>query len=135
MLPTDIYLLKVNYRNTRTRCKICSKSVVLVFLFLTLNRFHTLIKCFHYWFWKGKFPFCVYLCFRFHHHHLHSHILPQRIPTPPFSSSSAPKSFTINSWMFSGNESATQSMLPSLFHSQSLRRGSDTLDHVARFIM
>ena len=78
-LPTDIYLLKVNNRNTRTRYEICSKSIVLLFLFLALNRFHTLIKCFYYWLWTRKFPFCVCLCFRFHHHHLHSHILPQRV--------------------------------------------------------
>ena len=47
--PDDIYLLKVNNRNTRTRCEICSKltifivksehisHLVLVFLLLTLN--------------------------------------------------------------------------------------------------
>ena len=32
--PAGIYLLKVNNRNTRTKCEICSK--------LTLNIFHTL---------------------------------------------------------------------------------------------
>ena len=46
------YMFKVNNRNTRTRCKICSKSTVknperrhwrvLVSLMLTLNMFHTL---------------------------------------------------------------------------------------------
>ena len=50
--PVGIYLLKVNNRNTRTRCEICSKltikipeqrqnrhisHLVLVFLLLTLN--------------------------------------------------------------------------------------------------
>ena len=51
--PALIYLLKVNNRNTRTKCEICSKltiktperchwRVVLVFLLLTLNIFHTL---------------------------------------------------------------------------------------------
>ena len=60
--PTDIYLFKVNYRNPRTRCEICSKltiktperrilrrfgvfivnfehisDLVLVFILLTLN--------------------------------------------------------------------------------------------------
>ena len=45
--PSSIYLLKVNNRNTRTRCEICSKltiktperrkRLVLVFLLLTLN--------------------------------------------------------------------------------------------------
>ena len=43
-----IYLLKVNNRNTRTKCKICSKltiktpGVVLMTLLLILNIFHTL---------------------------------------------------------------------------------------------
>ena len=47
--PAGIYLLKVNSRNTRTRCEICSKLTIkianfqhishpaLVFLLLTLN--------------------------------------------------------------------------------------------------
>ena len=39
--PAGIYLLKVNSRNTRTRCEICSKLTIktsdLVSLFLTLN--------------------------------------------------------------------------------------------------
>ena len=52
LIPTGIYLCKVNNRNTRTRCEICSKltikiffvanfehisHLVLVFLLLTLN--------------------------------------------------------------------------------------------------
>ena len=45
--PAGIYLLKVNNRNTRTRCGICSKltinnGVVLVSWLLTLDIFHTL---------------------------------------------------------------------------------------------
>ena len=41
--PAGIYLFKVNNRNTRTRCEICSKltintHLVLVFLLLTLSR-------------------------------------------------------------------------------------------------
>ena len=47
--PAGIYLLKVNDKNTRTRCEICSKlhqndanSDALVSLLLTLNIFHTL---------------------------------------------------------------------------------------------
>ena len=46
--PTDIYLLKVNSRNTRTRCEICSKLIVktlerrLLSLLLTLSIFHHL---------------------------------------------------------------------------------------------
>ena len=41
--PTGIYLLKVNNRNTRLKCKICSKVTIktLVFLLLTLNIFYT----------------------------------------------------------------------------------------------
>ena len=53
--PVNIYLLKVNDRDTRKKCEICSKltiktveqrqttsvDVVLVFLLLTLNIFHT----------------------------------------------------------------------------------------------
>ena len=38
--PVGIYLLKVNNRNTRTSCDL--NDVVLVFLLLTLNIFHTL---------------------------------------------------------------------------------------------
>ena len=48
-IPSGIYLFKFNYRNTRTRCNICSKltiknviGVVLVSLLLALNIFHTL---------------------------------------------------------------------------------------------
>ena len=50
-LLSGIYLLKSNYRSTRTRCEICSKliiktpvrpGVVLLSLSLTLNIFHTL---------------------------------------------------------------------------------------------
>ena len=49
--PVDNYMFKVNNRNTRTRCGICSKltiktperrSIILVYLLLTLNIFHTL---------------------------------------------------------------------------------------------
>ena len=52
--PLNIYLLKVNDRNTRTRCEICLKltiktperrqlhGVVLVSLLLTLSIFHNL---------------------------------------------------------------------------------------------
>ena len=52
-LPAGIYLFKVNNRNTRTRCKICSKLTLKIperrqSLLLTLNIFHTLFQCF-YW--------------------------------------------------------------------------------------
>ena len=49
-VPAGNYMFKVNNRNLRTRCEICSKitiktpeqGVVLVSLLLTLNMFHTL---------------------------------------------------------------------------------------------
>ena len=51
--PANIYLLKSNNRNTRIRCEVCSKltvneperrnDVVLVFLLLTSNIFHTFL--------------------------------------------------------------------------------------------
>ena len=66
--PAGIYLLKVNNRNIRTRCEICSKltikatvNVVLVSLLLTLNIFHTLLYCFYCWLWAVKCPLCLFL--------------------------------------------------------------------------
>ena len=51
LYPVSIYLLKVNNRNTTKGCETCSKltqkrqndvnDIVLVFLLLTLNIFHT----------------------------------------------------------------------------------------------
>ena len=59
-----IYLFKVDNENTRTVCEIYTKltirlqneviDIVLVFLLLTLNRFHTLLWYFHYWLWPNK---------------------------------------------------------------------------------
>ena len=48
-IPAGNCLFKVENRNTRTSCKICSKlpGVVLVSLLLTLNIFHTLFQCFY----------------------------------------------------------------------------------------
>ena len=42
--PADIYLFKGNNRNIRKKCEICPKliDVVLAFLLLTLNIFHTI---------------------------------------------------------------------------------------------
>ena len=44
--PAHIYLFKVNYRNTRKRCEICSKLTIKTperrHLLLTLNIFHIL---------------------------------------------------------------------------------------------
>ena len=61
--PAGIYLFKVNNRNSRTMCKICSKLTIktpergqwrfLVSLLSTLNRFHTLFWCFY---WTSKCP-------------------------------------------------------------------------------
>ena len=63
MNPANNYMFKVNNKNTRSRCEICSKltiktperrhendvnGFVLVFLLLTLNIFHTLLQCFYY---------------------------------------------------------------------------------------
>ena len=49
--PLGIYLLKVNSRNTRTRCEIFSKltikTKILVSLLLTLKIFHILLWCFY----------------------------------------------------------------------------------------
>ena len=48
---TNIYLFKVINISTREKCDICSKlainDVVLVFLLLTSNIFHTFFQCFH----------------------------------------------------------------------------------------
>ena len=51
--PANIYLFKVNNRNTRKRSEICSNTkhqndVVLVFLLLTSNICHFLFQCFYY---------------------------------------------------------------------------------------
>ena len=53
LYPANIYLFKVNNKNTRAMCETCSKLViknnvnvvVLVSLLLTLNRFHILLWC------------------------------------------------------------------------------------------
>ena len=49
--PADIYLLKVNNRNNRTRCEIYSKLPIKTSLLLTLNIFHT-FQCYPY-------PICI----------------------------------------------------------------------------
>ena len=55
--PAGNYLFKINNRNTRKMCEICSKliirhqnsaiGVVLVSVLLTLNIFHTILYCFY----------------------------------------------------------------------------------------
>ena len=57
--PAGIYLFKVNKRNNRTMCEICSKltikiDVARVSLLLALKRFHTLFWCFYCWLWTSK---------------------------------------------------------------------------------
>ena len=57
--PAKIYLFKFNNGTTKERCEICSKitkvnDVVLVFLLLTLNIFHTFFLCFYWWLWTSK---------------------------------------------------------------------------------
>ena len=52
----DIYLFKVNNRNTRTMCEICSKLTIktpIKSLLLTLNRFHSFLCCFYCWLWTS----------------------------------------------------------------------------------
>ena len=39
--PANIYLFKVDNRNTRKRCEICSKLTIKIPEWLTLNIFHT----------------------------------------------------------------------------------------------
>ena len=73
LVPAGIYLLKVNNRNTRARCEICSKLTIktpdhhLVFLLLILNNFHTLFLCFYCQLWTCNCRLgCLYLCIGFH---------------------------------------------------------------------
>ena len=57
-LPANIYVFQVNNKNTRRKCKICSKSTiktpVLVFLLLTLNILHFFFYCFYCWLWRSN---------------------------------------------------------------------------------
>ena len=49
------YMFKVNYKNNRASCEICSYVVgVALSLFLTLNTFHTLFWSFYCELWEGK---------------------------------------------------------------------------------
>ena len=62
--PTCNYMFKVNSRNNRAMCEICSKltmktperaiGVALASLLLTLNIFHNLFKSFYCKLWAGK---------------------------------------------------------------------------------
>ena len=51
--PADVYLLKVNIGNTRLLCEIYSKFIFL-FVLLTLDGFHALFRCFHFWLWISE---------------------------------------------------------------------------------
>ena len=94
--PANIYLFKVNNRNTRKMYEIFSEltikqqndvnEVVLVFLLLTLNIFHTFSKCFYCWFWTSK---CYQgkLCSRLSYFH--------KLNTKTMSSDLAVKSFLL----------------------------------------
>ena len=52
-IPANIYLFKVDNRNTRKTCEICSK--LTLFLLFTVNIFHTFFKCFYCWLRTSKF--------------------------------------------------------------------------------
>ena len=62
--PDNIYLFKVNNRNSTKRCDICSKLTIkkperhqLCFswvLLLNLSKFHTFFYCFYCWLWASK---------------------------------------------------------------------------------
>ena len=53
--PAGNYMYKVNNRNIRTRCEICSKlAIKRLSLLLTLNIFHTFFWCFFCKLWAGK---------------------------------------------------------------------------------
>ena len=68
--PARIYLFKVNNRNTRKIYEICSKLTINTLeqrhwqrsgvLLSTLNRFHTLFWCFHWWLRTSKCRLGVY---------------------------------------------------------------------------
>ena len=51
--PANIYLFKVNNRNSGKRWKYVT-NVVLVFLLLILNVFYTIFRCFYCWLWTKK---------------------------------------------------------------------------------
>ena len=61
LFPACIYCSKSTIGKFRERWEICSNltdsdvnDVVLISLFLILNRFHTLVWCFRCWLWRGK---------------------------------------------------------------------------------
>ena len=74
VFPASIYLFRVNNRNNRRRCKICSKltiktlerrqfsDIIVVFLLLTLNIFLTILYyCYFYYYPLFKF-LSVFCC-------------------------------------------------------------------------
>ena len=78
LLPASTYLLRVSNGNTKAMRAICSKlaikipesyqkdvnGMVLMLLLLTLNRFHTLLSCFHCWLWTQVNTGWVSICIR-----------------------------------------------------------------------
>ena len=74
MILSGINLFKVSNRNTRAMCEICLELiiktpehviiVVLVFLLLTLNWFHTLFSFFYCWLWTSNYRWDITLNFR-----------------------------------------------------------------------
>ena len=64
--PAGIFLFKAAMETTE-QCMKSVKSfndfidVVLLFLVLTLNRFHTLFMCFHFWLWTSKWRLGTFL--------------------------------------------------------------------------
>ena len=56
--PANIYLFKVNNRNTRKRCEIYSKldvnDVAEMLLLLTLKIIYVFFQCFYHWIWTSK---------------------------------------------------------------------------------
>ena len=74
----NIYLFKVNNRNTRERCEIYSELtiktlerrlwgyVVSLLLTLLLNLFLTFFKCFYCWRWTGKCLMGLKILFKLH---------------------------------------------------------------------
>ena len=57
--PDGIYLFKINNGNTRAMCEICSKLTINTperrQWLLNLNRFYTMLCCFHCWQWTSKY--------------------------------------------------------------------------------
>ena len=93
---TSIYLLKVNKRNTRTRCEKYSKftiktpndviGVFLVYLLLTLNILHTLLYVFYCYLWTCHCRLLgYYLHFTLFHRKISSSLIHMKLSFQRFS--------------------------------------------------